>query len=172
MSGKNKLPMADLRRILNDLGFQKVQTYIQSGNVILVSNDAKNIICKKINEAVIENFGYDIPVIIRTISEWEKAIENYPFSTENEKIVGFSFLDRVSEIKEITIDNIKDDQFKIDEDMVYFYCPNGFGKSKITNNIFEKKLKVTATTRNLRTTLKLLALAKNIRCQKYSNINR
>lgn len=158
VSGKNKLPMTDLRQVLNDLNFQNVQTYIQSGNIILESNESKNVICKKIKEAILENFGYDVPVIARTISEWKKAIEKYTFPLENEKIVAFIFLDKISEIKEIEIKNIGADEFKIDGDVVYLYCPYGFGKSKLTNNIFEKKLKVSATTRNLRTTLKLLEL--------------
>lgn len=160
VSGKNKLPMVDLRQILSDLGFQNVKTYIQSGNVILESNESKSVICQKIKKGIKEKFGYDVPVIARTIPEWKKTIENYPFPLENERIVAFTFLDRKPEITEIEINNIGEDQFKIENDVVYIYCPNGFGKSKITNNLFERKLKVTATTRNLRTTLKLLELAK------------
>ena len=81
------------------------------------------------------------------------------FSTANEKIVAFTFLDRIIESKEIEINNKEADEFKLNKDVVYVYCPNGFGKSKITNNVFEKKLQVNATTRNLRTALKLLELA-------------
>mgnify|MGYP000336105947 CR=1 FL=1 len=161
VSGKNKLLMADLRDVLNDLGFKKVQTYIQSGNVILESKEIKTIVCKKIKEVILNKFGYDVPVIARTVSEWKKVIEGYPFLTENEKIVAFTFLDKTTEIKRVEIKNIGDDKYKIDRDVVYFYCPNGFGKSKITNNLFEKKLKVAATTRNLRTVLKLLELSDN-----------
>lgn len=160
MSGKNKLPMADLRELLNDLGFQNVQTYIQSGNIILSSEESKTVICKAIKEGILSKFGYDVPVIARTVSECENVIKNYPFPLDNPKIVAFVFLDKESEFSEIEIKNKGDDQFKIDKDMVYFYCPNGFGKSKITNNLFEKKLKVTATTRNYNTTIKLLNLAR------------
>ena len=159
VSGKNKLPMADLRDLLNDLEFQKVQTYIQSGNIVLESDKNKIEICQKIKDGIFTKFGYDVPVIARTIPEWEKAIENYPFPLDNEKIVAFSFLDKATEIEKIEFKNIGEDQYKIDKNVVYIYCPNGFGKSKITNNLFEKKLKVIATTRNFRTTMKLLELA-------------
>ena len=160
VSGKNKLPMAELRELLNDLKFENVQTYIQSGNIILTSEESKKIICKKIKKGIAFKFGYDVPVIARTVEELENVIENYPFPIDNPKIVAFVFLDKASEFSEIEIKNIGDDQFKIDKDVVYFYCPNGFGKSKITNNLFEKKLKVTATTRNYNTTIKLLDLAR------------
>lgn len=160
VSGKNKLPMADLRELLNDLKFENVQTYIQSGNVILDSEESKTRVCSLIKEGISSKFGYDVPVIARTVKEWENVVENYPFPIDNPKIVAFVFLDKTSEFSEIEIKNIGDDKFKIDKDMVYFYCPNGFGKSKITNNLFENKLKVTATTRNYNTTIKLLDLAK------------
>ena len=159
VSGKNKIPMAVLRDLLKNLQFQSVQTYIQSGNIILESDKSKTAICEIIKEGILSKFGFEIPVIVRTIPEWQKAIEKYPFSTENEKIVAFTFLDRASEIKEIEIKNIGEDQYKINGDVVYLNCPSTFAKTKISNNVLEKKLQVIATTRNLRTTLKLLELS-------------
>ncbi|AOW17206.1 hypothetical protein LPB03_06885 [Polaribacter vadi] len=159
VSGKNKIPMVALRTLLDDLEFQNVQTYIQSGNIILESTFSKKEICQKIKKGIKEKFGFDIPVIVRTIAELKKTIENYPFPLNNEKIVAFTFLDRASEIKEIEIKNIGEDQYKINGDVVYLNCPSTFAKTKISNNVLEKKLQVIATTRNLRTTLKLLELA-------------
>ena len=160
VSGKNKLPMADLRELLKDLKFQNVQTYIQSGNIILDSDKSKNAICNQIKEGIKTKFGYNVPVLARTILEWEKAIKEYPFSIENEKIVAFSFLNKVSKEIILEVKNTGEDKYKILGDVVYLNCPSGFGKTKLTNTIIEKKLNVIATTRNLRTTLKLLALAK------------
>lgn len=161
VSGKNKLPMAELRELLNDLSFQNVQTYIQSGNIILDSDKSKSEICKKIKDGIFSKFGYDVPVIAKTISEWENTIKNYPFSVENEKIVAFTFLDKLVDVEPIEVNGIIEDQYQIYKDVVFLYCPSTFAKTKLTNNLFEKKLKVTATTRNLRTTLKLLELAKD-----------
>ena len=161
VSGKNKLPMVELRELLNELGFQSIQTYIQSGNIILDSDETKTVICQKIKEAIANKFEYDVPVLVRTSKEWKKAIDKYPFSIENEKIVAFTFLDKVSKETEIEVKGIKEDQYKIDRDVVYLHCPSGFGKTKLTNNIFEKKLNVIATTRNYKTTIKLLEMATN-----------
>lgn len=162
VSGKNKLPMKDLREMLEKMKFKNVSTYIQSGNILLQSNSSKSEIAQIIHESINTKFGYSIPVIVRTPEEWKKAIDNYPFSLENEKIVAFSFLENRVDHEEIEVKGINDDQYEIVNDVVYLYCPSGFGKTKLTNNIIEKKLEVAATTRNLRTTLKMLELSKAI----------
>ena len=53
----------------------------------------------------------------------------------------------------------KGEAFYLANQVVYLYCSGGYGKTKLTNNLFEKKLKLTATTRNWKTTLELLKLA-------------
>ncbi len=159
VSGKNKLPMEELRDLLNDLGFKNVQSYIQSGNIILESGEGKSVTCNKIKEGIQNKFGYDVPVIARTIPEWKNAIAKYPFSTNNTKIVAFVFLNKKVFETKIEVKGINNDEYLIDNDMVYIYCETGFGKTKLSNNLFERKLNVTATTRNYNTTLKLLELA-------------
>tara|TARA_R110002049_G_scaffold4842_6_gene34205 strand:+ start:74 stop:592 length:519 start_codon:yes stop_codon:yes gene_type:complete len=160
VSGKNKIPMAELRGLLNDLGFKNVQRYIQSGNIILESKEGKSITCNKIKEGIQTKFGLDIPVIARTIPKWKKAIANYPFSTDNTKIVAFVFLNRKVYETKIDVKDTSNDKYLIQNDMIYIYCETGFAKTKLSNNLFERKLNVTATTRNYNTTLKLLELAK------------
>ena len=152
--------MAELRDLLNDLKFENVQTYIQSGNIVLNSDVSKIAVIEKVKKGIASKFGYDVPVLARTIDEWEAAIANNPYPTENHKIVSFTLLNEVPTEKMIEVNITNDDVYTIVNDMVYMYCPDGFGSTKLTNNLFEKKLKVTATSRNLRTTLKLLELAK------------
>jgi uncharacterized protein (DUF1697 family) len=126
VSGKNKLPMKDLREMLEKMKFKNVSTYIQSGNILLQSNSSKSEIAQSIYESINTKFGYSIPVIVRTPEEWKKAIDNYPFSLENEKIVAFSFLENRVDLEEIEVKGINDDQYKIVNDVVYLYCPSGF----------------------------------------------
>ena len=159
VSGKNKLPMADLRELFSELGYQNVQTYIQSGNIIIDSKENKEEVIKKIHKKINDQYGYDVPVIIRTISELKKTIERLPYSLEQGKSIYFTFLDRVPAEKDIVIHAYDSDEYKLMGDVVYLSCLGGYGNSKLTNNVFEKKLKVTATTRNYRTTMKLLELA-------------
>ena len=151
--------MQDLRTLLVSLEFQNVQTYIQSGNIILDSNQLKQDIVEQIKTGIKKTFGYDVPVIIRTVSEWKDTITNNPYPISEEKLVYFTFLSRVPENTNIEINGGPDDEFTIYKDVVYLYCLTGYGKTKLSNNLFERKLKVEATTRNYRTTLKLLELA-------------
>lgn len=160
VSGKNKLPMQELRELLSTLGFQAIQTYIQSGNIILRSDVARNTIVTQIQTAIKEQYGYDVPVLIRTVEEWEKAIANNPYPIDNHKVLHFTFLSEVPMSTEITVNAAEGDHYTIIDDVVYIYALGGYGKSKLSNNLFEKKLKVTATTRNYKTTMKLLELAK------------
>ncbi|WP_435262131.1 DUF1697 domain-containing protein [Tenacibaculum sp. nBUS_03] len=159
VSGKHKIPMAELRELLHNLKFKNVETYIQSGNIILDSEYSKEVICQKIEEGITNKYGYNIPALARTLEEWKNAIARYPFSLENEKIVAFSFLNEESKITDIEVKGIKDDKYEVDGDVVYLNCISGFGKTKLTNNNIEKKLNVVATTRNYKTTIKLLELA-------------
>lgn len=160
VSGKNKLPMQDLRDLLNDLGFENIQTYIQSGNVVLKSEKIKEVVSSIISEGIQNTFGYEVPVLVKTVVEWEKAIANNPYKEVAPKQQYFTFLSAIPKEKTIEITNIKEDAYTIIEDVIYVNAVGGYGRTKLTNNLFEKKFKITATTRNLKTTMKLLELAK------------
>lgn len=162
VSGKNKLPMQELRDLLNKLEYKNIQTYIQSGNIILSSQKEAIAVEKEIKKAIKTQYDYDVPVICKTISDWEKAIAKNPYAQKEEKLLYFTFLSQVPESNNMLTNDAIKDQFTIIDDVVYIYCVNGYGKTKLTNNLFEKKLNVSATSRNYRTTMKLLTLAKTI----------
>lgn len=159
VSGSKKLPMAELRTLLSNLGFTDVQTYIQSGNVVLKSSEKnQEKIGSQIAEAIKKQYDYDVPVLVKTIDQWKIAIANNPFTEGDISKQAITFLATAPTDTAIEIDS-KGDQFKIINSEVYLYCPNGFGRSKLSNNLFERKLKTRATTRNWRTIYKLLDLA-------------
>ena len=99
-----------------------------------------------------------MPVLVKTIAEWKTAIANNPFTEEDISKQAITFLADKPEMTTFEI-NSKDDRFQIINSEVYLYCPNGFGRSKLSNNLFERKLKTQATTRNYKTIYKLLDLA-------------
>jgi uncharacterized protein (DUF1697 family) len=159
VSGSKKLPMAELRDLLSNLNLSNVKTYIQSGNAVFTSNEkGQKKLENQISEAIKKKYDYDVPVLVKTIEQWKKAMANNPFTAEDISKQAITFLASIPEETTIDIDS-KDDQFQIIASEVYLYCPNGFGRSKLTNNLFERKLKTQATTRNWKTINKLLEMA-------------
>ncbi len=159
VSGSKKLPMAELRALLSTLGFKEVQTYIQSGNVVFkAANQHQEKLGNQIAEAIKKQYDYEVPVLVKTIDQWKTAIANNPFTEADISKQGITFLATIPKETTIEIDS-KEDRFEIIGSEIYLDCPTGFGRTKLTNNLFERKLKTQATTRNWKTIYKLLELA-------------
>ena len=79
VGGHRKLKMADLRTIISDMGFENVQTYIQSGNVVFEASEIDtDELSRKIKLQVETTFGYEVPVIIRTAAVLKSILANMP----------------------------------------------------------------------------------------------
>jgi len=166
VSGQNKIQMTDLKALYEALKFKDITTYIQSGNVIFKSTSASDQkLAKKIEDAIYERYGFTVPVIIRTVDEMEHAISVNPFLKQSKADVErlhITFLAEIPEPKNMeSVRNVdySPDKFIIIDKEVYLYCPNGYGITKLSNNFFEQKLKVKATTRNWKTVNKLFEMA-------------
>ena len=164
VSGHNKIPMAELKVLYKELGFSGITTYIQSGNVIFRHKSGKDL-AKKIEQKIFERFSFKVPVVIRTVHELKQVLADNPFLKEKDNDVAKLHVTFLStEPQKVNIDaasnfNYEPDKFNIAGREVYVYCPGGYGNTKLTNNFFENKLKVTATTRNWRTINELYKLA-------------
>ena len=78
-----KVPMARLREVLTDAGFENVATYIQSGNVFFDSSErSKAKLTSTIEPLLEQEFGFAIPVIVRTLPQLEKLIDSTPFGSK------------------------------------------------------------------------------------------
>ncbi|MES2397824.1 MAG: DUF1697 domain-containing protein, partial [Bacteroidota bacterium] len=138
VSGHKKIPMAELKFLYEELNFENVTTYIQSGNVIFNNKNAKDL-SKQIEQKIFEKYNFKVPVIIRILDEMQKIIEGNPFLKQ--KDIDLSKLHVVylaDNPKQDTIDNLKKnnyepDKFYVSGKEVYLYCPNGYGNSKLTN---------------------------------------
>jgi uncharacterized protein (DUF1697 family) len=166
VSGQRKIQMTDLKALYEALKFTNVITYIQSGNVIFKSKSASDQkLAKRIEDAIYERYNFNVPVIIRTVEEMEHAISVNPFLKQSKidiEKLHITFLAEIPEQENVeSIRNIdySPDKFIILDKEVYLYCPNGYGITKLSNNFFEQKLKIKATTRNWRTVNKLFEMA-------------
>ena len=167
VSGQKKIQMSALRVLYEELKFNDVITYIQSGNVIFKAgkNASRQELSRKIGGKIKEKYGFDVPVIIRTLSEMKKILSLNPFigkkraETEKLYVTFLSETPKQADRKSIEKFDCSPDKFIIVDREVYLRCPHGYGKSKISNNLFENKLKITATTRNWKTVNTLVGLA-------------
>jgi uncharacterized protein (DUF1697 family) len=171
VSGQKIIKMADLKFHYESLGLKCVHTYIQSGNVVFCSttNNA-NKLRESIELKIKKEYNFSVPVMIITQQKLKTIISNNPFNAAKIDLskLSITFLNSIPEHTLVkNIDNYKSDheEFVISEDVIYLYCPNGFGKTKLTNNLFENKLKVTATSRNWRTTNKISEMIKELDCR-------
>jgi uncharacterized protein (DUF1697 family) len=166
VGGKNKLPMKNLAVMFTDAGCTDVQTYIQSGNVAF--NSAAKLartLPQVISRCIQQDFGLDVPVIIRTAAQLESAISNNPFIKRGANQAGLHIMfladtPDAKRIKELDPDRSAPDEFIVRGQEIYLYLPNGAARSKLTNQYFDSKLKTVSTIRNWRTALKLLELAR------------
>ena len=166
VTGHNIIKMEVLRKIYENLGHHNVESYVQSGNVVFQSecNHEKEI-AENIAQKIKEVFGFDVPVIVLSVEKLERIIRNNPFLKDAETDEAFFHITFLSEKpKSFSVEIIEqkkqpNEHIAFADDAVYLYCPNGYGKTKLHNTFLESKLKVAATTRNWRTTRKLLEMA-------------
>ena len=163
VGGHKKIKMADLRKVLSEGGLQEVQTYIQSGNIIFKSAEDTSLLEEKIHELINDNFGFLVPVLVVERISLQNIIQNNPFDdTSEENQLFFSLLKSEPEeevVKEFKKLKFPNEAFHFTPKCVYLNFMGGYRNAKFNNNFIENKLKVEATTRNLKTMKKLLEMS-------------
>lgn len=168
VGGHRKILMADLKAMMEQLGFSSILTYIQSGNVWFDAEEGSDplALSQQIEQAILDRFGHEVPVIIRTLGQLEQAVRMNRFYREGVELsrLHLTFLSAEADTeKKAALDYTPylPDQFHIVRSHVFLYLENKYHQTKLSNAFFEKKLGVKATTRNWKTVLKLLELAQN-----------
>jgi uncharacterized protein (DUF1697 family) len=160
--GGRKLAMPDLRRIVSELGAEDVVTYVQSGNVAFSSGERAGALAPALEEAIRAATGLDVRVLLRTRKELERALTANPLlDGRDQSKLHVTFLEHkpaAARVRALGTDAFEPDEFRVVGREVYLHCPNGYGRSKLTNAFFERRLDVAATTRNWKTVGKLLEL--------------
>lgn len=166
VSGQKSIKMTELKTMFESLNFGEVKTYIQSGNIAFKAKPGNDKDLQyQIHEAILKTFHFDVPVIVLDQTELKNIQENNPFLTnryEDESKLHVTFLsdepqkDLFEKLKEAA--QFLPDEWILSGRAIYIFCPGGYGKTKLNNNFFEKKLKVIATTRNWKTVNELVSM--------------
>jgi uncharacterized protein (DUF1697 family) len=167
VSGHNPLKMDKLLKLCETLGFTRVRTYLQSGNVVCGSRNADaEKHARALGRRILRDCGFEVKVMARTAAALSAVVEANPFAglpSIEPKFMHATFLagpPGASSLEGTDLPLAPGERAVLVGDMVYLYCPRGYGRSKITNAFFEKKLGRCATTRNWKTVTALEGMAR------------
>jgi len=164
LGSHNKVPMPKLREALTDLGYTDVETYVQSGNIVL---DAGSKSAAKVETdvaaALRRSFDVDTDVMVRTKAQLNAVVKQNPFADKvgDPTSVHVNFLAAAvpaAAKKAFEPDQFDPERFEFGNRCVYFYYPKGQGRSKMATAPWAKRLGVPGTSRNWRTVLATLDL--------------
>jgi uncharacterized protein (DUF1697 family) len=166
VGGNNKLPMKELAAIFVAAGCRDVCTYIQSGNVVFSAPAAVlKTLAQTISQHIGKDFGYRVPVTIRSHEQLDAVVRGNPFlkAGEPENALHVVFLTDspgADAVARLDPQRSPPDRFVVAGQEIYLHLLNGAGQSKITNAWLDSKLSTISTSRNWNTVLKLHAMTK------------
>jgi len=155
VSGHRKVPMAELRQLVAGLGAVDVETYLQSGNVVFGAADPLAL-GRALEVELAEQLDVDVHVVVRSADQLAAVVAGQPFEgTPTQLHVTFLAAEPAAERAAALETGRDDDRCALVGREVYLLCPDGYGRTKLNNAFFERRLQQAATTRNWRTVLTL-----------------
>ena len=163
VGGNKKVPMADLRALLGELGYADVSTLLQSGNAVFTSELPAADLERDIAAAVADSLSVTCAVLVRTGAELAATVNGNPMAGEPENPSRYfvAFLsadpapDKAAALAGLSFDP---DKLWLRGREAYMWCPNGAAETRLTGAVLEKQLGVRATARNWNTVSKLVGL--------------
>ena len=159
-----RMPMAELRQLLADAGYDDVQTYVQSGNIAFTSETQPAELERELAALLERRFGFAVPVIVRDRAQLEAVVALNPLGdvADNPKRYQVSFLSE--ELAPETVARLQTiaqepERLAVHGREIYAWHPDGVARSKLWNALAGDGLGVTATARNWTTVCKLLEMA-------------
>ena len=164
VGGRNRLPMADLRRMFTDAGCENVSTYIQSGNVVFAAAAlSTDEFVDKMASAIDRDYGFRPGIHLLPAADLEDAIAGNPFrdAEDDPRSLHVSFLDQVPDENNVQRANellAKSESCQLVGRHLYLHAPDGIARSRFAARV-EKTLGVGVTARNWRSVTRIAAIA-------------
>ncbi|MFF2481446.1 DUF1697 domain-containing protein [Paenibacillus sp. NPDC058071] len=177
VGGKNKIKMAELKIALGELGLSRVQTYIQSGNILFDSDEEEAVLCERISAKINEAFGLNIPVMLRSAQELNEIVASCPFTaaqieeaesasdSESLYVAMLLHAPEPEKLERLQQFATNEEQFRMVGRNIYLLYHNSIRDSKLAVQV--EKLGVLVTTRNWKTVNKLIAMADEMASENY-----
>jgi len=168
VGGNKTIPMAKLKAAYESLGFARVKTLLNSGNVVFETTEKnRGKLAKTIEAAVEKEFGFRPVIALRTAAELGKIIKKNPFSDmakdDPSHLLVMALAEKPKAGAKANLARVYPgpEEVEIKGENVYVTYPNGIGKSRLTNALLEKHIGI-GTARNWNTLTKLLALTEQV----------
>jgi uncharacterized protein (DUF1697 family) len=162
LGARNRVPMAELRALLERSGLGDVRTYIQSGNVLFTSPDGeRGTLGGRIEDEILGAFGVTTTAILRTFGELRAVASSHPFGSDTSRThVSFLAAEPHSDavVRLLAADH-GPDRAHVSGSDVFLHYPAGVQGSRLTAAKLERLLGVPGTARNWRTVTALAELA-------------
>ncbi len=150
-----RVKMADLRAALEAAGYEDVQTYVQSGNVVMRSGNAQKQVAADVAKAT----GFDVDVMVRSANQIAAVVGGNPYpEVEDGKKLHVAFLE--GDRPELPEEDFTPEAFTLRGDELYVWLPDGMQSSKLVKALAEPRIGVRATWRNWNTVLALHELSR------------
>jgi uncharacterized protein (DUF1697 family) len=167
VAGSRPMTMERLKKLYEGLGFANPRTYLQSGNVVC---NATALQARGHGDAVerriLRDYGFEVSVAVKTSTVMTEVVAANPLAGRasiDPRFLHVTFLirpDRKASLDGISMPLAQGEEAVLMDDVLYLYCPNGYGNTKINNAFFERKLGARATTRNWNTVTALEKMAR------------
>jgi uncharacterized protein (DUF1697 family) len=152
--GPNKrIAMPALRAIVESLGHEDVETYLQSGNVVFTPR-GRGDHAARLSQAIAAETGHDVAVLLRTGAELAGIVEASPYPVSDPTKLVVAFMDDELELAQLGLGDLAPylpDELTQHGRELYVSVPNGQGRSKLMEALVKRRLPTTITVRNWRT---------------------
>lgn len=159
VTGNNKLPMAELKSMCEQLGFRKVKTYIASGNVVFLSPKSEVQVKSSLERALEVYAGKTLGVMVRTAAEMAAVSIANPFPDKPANKTLAIFLDHTPPAGALaSVTNRASEEISFGVREIYVFYPDGVGLSRL-----QIPAAKTGTARNMNTVARLAEMAASLK---------
>ena len=159
-----RVSMPDLRKALEAAGYEDVQTYVQSGNLVLTSGLTPAKLASALERELAASLGLETDVLVRSRDELADVVEREPFGNvaDDPRFLQVTFLPKAlpaGKRRELESADVAPERVVVDGREIYAWHAGGVGRSELAKLLTARKLGLAGTARNWRTVTKLLELA-------------
>ncbi len=154
LGAKRRVPMADLRDLMEELGYTDVRTVLQSGNIVFTGT--RTTARGKLEKALKDRFGFEIDVVLRTAGELQKIADHDPFADEADDPKRYFVIFTEGKVSPPADEDWSPDRLHVGKRELYAWCPDGMQGSKLMKALGKPGIADTVTVRNMATVRKLL----------------